>query len=230
MRTSVTAAFILIIGLAGQVVGEEDSPIQWEQDVMEAKAAPGATSHTFQFTFKNQSNEPVSIVAALPHCECTTTYFDPKPVPPGKKGTIEATFHFEHRVGPQEKGLSVYLDKFTSEPKNLRFHMELPQYYKLTPKSLTWDPNQPQEVELAFPDIDPGQVKVETLPETFPLTATLQADESGHRFTIQLTPNPSAPANLETPLNIRVRTETELPRLRTIPITIKPATESAASR
>lgn len=218
---------ISLLGLAisaGPLLqAEEKSPIHWKQEVLKAGAEPDATHHTFEFEFVNRSQEPVRIVAALPHCECTTTYFDPEPVPPGKTGVIEATFHFEHRVGPQKKGISVYLDKFFTGPKNLQFEINLPQYYTMTPESLTWDPEQAQTVELAFPEIDPGQVEIEELPETFPVSASLQSGDGGSTFIIAVTPNPTAPKNLETPLNVRLRTTTDLPRLRSIPVTIKPA-------
>lgn len=211
---------ILLLALAQPAFATE---IEWESTVESVKPAADAESHTFPFQFRNTGTEPIRVVAALPTCECTTTHFDPGPVPPGETGIITATLHFEYRVGLVEKGVTVYFDRNPKAAHELIIKAELPEYYTLEPAKLTWPIQGEQRVRLTFPEIDPGKVNLEELPPAYPIQARLQAvAEQPATYDIFIRPGAEAPLKLQTAITLQVQTETELPRLHTIPIAIEP--------
>jgi len=198
------------------------SDIEWESTTESVKPPIDAESHTYPFQFRNTGHEPVRIVAALPTCECTTVHFDPAPVPPGGTGMITATLHFEHRVGEVEKGVTVYFDRHPKQAHELTIKADLPEFYTLDPARLTWPIKNEQRVRLTFPKIDPGEVTLEELPLTYPVQARLQqVTDQPATFDLFLRPGSEAPRTLESTITLRIETETTLPRLRTIPISIQ---------
>jgi hypothetical protein len=47
---------------------------------------------TAEFTFENTSDKPVIIEDATAECGCTKPVFPPRPIAPGKTGTIKVTY------------------------------------------------------------------------------------------------------------------------------------------
>ncbi len=216
---------LLLIGWVAccQTASGAEGLIEWETDTLVRKPTREDESARAEFQFVNRGSEPLRVVAALPHCECTTVAFDPAPVPPGGRGTIAATLHFEHRSGPQEKGVSVYFDKYSSRPQTLMLRVELDDFYQRTPKFLTWDAKAPQRMRLTFPGMKPGSVSLVPLPEEYPFTAEVVPDGETTAMELVITPKLGAPSAIEAPLQIWLETEADLPRLRSIPLEVRPA-------
>ena len=59
------------------------------------------------FTFENQGTGSLVIASAITTCGCTVPKFDKKPVPPGKKGSLEVIFDTSGRSGIQTKTITV---------------------------------------------------------------------------------------------------------------------------
>jgi len=68
----------------------------------------GPVTHDFIFT--NASNRPVKIVSVQPSCGCTTPNWTKELIPPGKTGTITASFNPQGRPGFFNKSLTVTTD------------------------------------------------------------------------------------------------------------------------
>lgn len=61
-----------------------------------------------EFGFLNIGGEPVVIERVKPSCGCTVSEYPDKPVRPGDRGIVVATFNSAGKLGPQEKTLIVY--------------------------------------------------------------------------------------------------------------------------
>lgn len=62
--------------------------------------------YTFEFT--NTGDQPIEINRAQPSCGCTTPEWTKKPVFPGEKGFIKASYNSAGRPGPFDKSINVY--------------------------------------------------------------------------------------------------------------------------
>ncbi len=72
---------------------------------------------TAEFTFTNISTVPVIIEDATAECGCTKPEFPPRPIPPGKTGTIKVTY--------DSKTLGVFTKKVTVKLVNIQKPYEL---------------------------------------------------------------------------------------------------------
>lgn len=63
---------------------------------------------TYEFVFTNTGNQPVVIDKAKPSCGCTTPFYTRKPVQPGEKGSIKASFKSAGRPGSFNKSITIY--------------------------------------------------------------------------------------------------------------------------
>jgi hypothetical protein len=61
----------------------------------------------YTFTFENQGTGSLVIASAITTCGCTVPKFDKKPVPPGKRGSLEVIFDTSGRSGMQTKTITV---------------------------------------------------------------------------------------------------------------------------
>lgn len=66
------------------------------------------TIATYEFEFTNTGNQPIVIDKAKPSCGCTTPFYTRKPVQPGEKGSIKASFNSAGRPGSFNKSITVY--------------------------------------------------------------------------------------------------------------------------
>ncbi len=65
----------------------------------------GKVSHTFEFT--NTGGEPLIINKVRSSCGCTVPEWSKKPIPPGGKGFIKATYNASHRPGKFTKTITI---------------------------------------------------------------------------------------------------------------------------
>jgi hypothetical protein len=62
---------------------------------------------THVFEFKNVGDQPLQILKAEATCGCTKPEFSPRPVMPGKTGTIKVTFDSAGKPGPAHKDITI---------------------------------------------------------------------------------------------------------------------------
>lgn len=72
----------------------------------------GSRSHTFTLT--NNSDKPIVIQTVISSCGCTVPEWTKEPIPPGKQGTVTATFLNNQGPYPFDKLLSVYITGYTN--------------------------------------------------------------------------------------------------------------------
>ena len=63
---------------------------------------------THMFRFTNQGEQELRIESVKTSCGCTAAVISEEVIPPGKEGTISATFDTTHFSGEKAKGISVY--------------------------------------------------------------------------------------------------------------------------
>lgn len=69
------------------------------------KEEDGKQTHSFEFV--NESKQPIIIKQVRTSCGCTTPSWTRKPVAPGEKGYIKASFDPKNRPGPFNKSITV---------------------------------------------------------------------------------------------------------------------------
>lgn len=77
------------------------------------------------FEFKNVGDQPLQILKAEASCGCTTPEFSPKPVLPGKTGTIKVTFNSAGRVGPTHKDITIQSNAVQDDKSKDRYVLTL---------------------------------------------------------------------------------------------------------
>lgn len=73
------------------------------------------------FTFSNNSDEPVSILAVISTCGCTNVSWTRESIAPGGKGTVNATYSNDEGPYPFDKVLRVYT---SSQQKPIILHIK----------------------------------------------------------------------------------------------------------
>jgi len=74
-------------------------------DFGELKEEDGTAS--YQFKFKNISDQPVELTSVKASCGCTTPKWTKDPIPPGGEGMVEAVYDMRNRPGPFSKSITV---------------------------------------------------------------------------------------------------------------------------
>ncbi len=85
-----------------------DTRIEWQETLWDFGEIKEGETVTHTFHFKNTGTENLLIKRIETGCGCTTTEYDPKPVPPGEKGKIEIAFNSEGRYGRQYKEIRIF--------------------------------------------------------------------------------------------------------------------------
>lgn len=80
---------------------------------------------THVFEFKNVGDQPLQILRAEASCGCTTPEFSPRPVMPGKTGSIKVTFDSAGRVGPTHKDISIQSNAVQNDSSKERYIITL---------------------------------------------------------------------------------------------------------
>jgi hypothetical protein len=70
-------------------------------------SVPEGPDATCEFTFKNNSKDPIVIQKAQPSCGCTVPQFSSEPVLPGKTGTINVAYHTKGKPNAFTKTITV---------------------------------------------------------------------------------------------------------------------------
>jgi len=188
---SCIAGLIWTVVLCGQQKGPHISFEKESYSFGKIEEAKGPVSYTFSFT--NTGSEPLVLQSVLPSCGCTTPEWSRKPVEPGGKGFIKATFNPAGRKGPFDKSIKINSnniggvvslrfngevigkalsieDQFPFKIDNLRFSSLYISYGKISPgKSITRTlqviNTGNENVALSFPAVPP-HIEVMVNPST----------------------------------------------------------------
>lgn len=76
---------------------------------------------TCTFTYTNDTEEPVNILAVVSSCGCTEVDWTRKTIEPGGQGTVSATYANEDGPYPFDKTLTVYL---STQKKPVILHLK----------------------------------------------------------------------------------------------------------
>ncbi|TRX48402.1 DUF1573 domain-containing protein [Fulvivirga sp. M361] len=103
-------------------------------DFGEVKESNGPVTH--EFTFINNSKEPVTITGVRASCGCTTPAWTKEPVLPGNSGSIQAQYNPKNRPGAFNKSLTV---TFNGTAESLRLFIK----GKVSPKPRSIEEDMP---------------------------------------------------------------------------------------
>ncbi len=98
--------------VALEMTETDDSPqqktsIQFTQTEHDFGKVKEGEKVTYSYEFKNTGKTDLLIQSVRASCGCTKPKYDPKPVRPGKTGSIEVIFNTKYRPGKQRKAIRV---------------------------------------------------------------------------------------------------------------------------
>lgn len=80
----------------------------FEKETHEFGDIEEGTIATYEFEFTNTGDQPIEITRVQAACGCTTPEWTNKPIFPGEKGKIKASYNSQGRPGAFNKSVSVY--------------------------------------------------------------------------------------------------------------------------
>ncbi len=98
----------LILGLSRQGFTQQVEPISFSEtsfDFGKINEADGPVTH--EFTFVNNTIEPIQILNVKASCGCTTPAWTREPVAPGESGMVQAQYNPKNRPGVFNKSLTL---------------------------------------------------------------------------------------------------------------------------
>ncbi len=99
---------LVFIFLSGQLFAQQAEPISFLEttyDFGKVNESDGPIIH--EFSFKNNSKEPIQIIGVQASCGCTTPSWTKVPILPGEMGQIQAQYDPTNRPGGFNKSLTV---------------------------------------------------------------------------------------------------------------------------
>lgn len=116
------------------------------------------------FTVTNIGDDTLILTAVRPSCGCTASNYTKEGIPPGGKGSIEATYNPAHRPGNFNKAITVTCN----DPDNATVVLSIKG--KVTPKPKTKADFYPNKLgnlrfktnHLAFQEVKDSEIKVDT--------------------------------------------------------------------
>ncbi len=126
------------IGLGLALAGSVFAGLTFEREVIETSVEPGTRTFPFEFSFRNQGEEPVRITEVKASCGCTTTELELDLIAAGEGGKLTGVFHIGDRKGLQEKTVLVRTDAVDGAEKRLTLRVTVPRIVSLRPGLLFW--------------------------------------------------------------------------------------------
>jgi hypothetical protein len=110
MKLGVSMATILTVVFSLAVPAFAGPQFTFEKSVYDFNKVIQGKSVVHIFTFRNTGNAPGTITRVSSSCGCTVANVSDKVIPPGKTGTIKATFDTTDFFGPATKEFFVYMN------------------------------------------------------------------------------------------------------------------------
>lgn len=115
MRKIILISIALLLTLSFGFAQQKDPVMNFTKtkiDFGDLKQENGPASRVFEFT--NTGGKPVIISNVTSSCGCTTPTWSKQPIPPGKKGFVEAVYDPRNRPGNFSKTITVYSNSANS--------------------------------------------------------------------------------------------------------------------
>jgi hypothetical protein len=177
-----------LLCLALSVSAATAGVLSWDRPVLEVDATKGQKKIEAEFSFINNSSQPVEIRNIQTSCGCTTAELPQKVYQPGERGTLKAVFTPDGRKGLQKKSIAV---RFASEapPDVLALVVNIPEAFTISPQVLAWrksSANEPKFFEITPNDPKSSIKSVRAIGKDF--EASLEPHEEGKPYRVKVTP------------------------------------------
>ncbi|MEI6106613.1 MAG: DUF1573 domain-containing protein [Opitutae bacterium] len=184
---------LLLLAPALLVLANLAQALEWKAQHQSVTTAPFQLTSDIVFEFRNNTPRPVAIVSLQTNCDCLAAQADQSTYAPGATGTIKARFTIGDRSGPYERSITVVTNEAGS-PVKLHVHIEVPEIYTLTPRSVSWTRQaqiQEQVVELRpAPGLEISFTEARPTNEAF--QARLETVKPGRLYRLHLVPRSTA--------------------------------------
>lgn len=147
-------ALIVFSSFTSTLEAQQVEPISFSEksfDFGKVKEVDGPITH--EFTFTNNSNEPIQILNVKASCGCTTPAWTRDSIAPGNTGYIQAQYNPRNRPGVFNKSLTIT----TSLGETLRLYIR----GEVEPKVLTVEEKLRTEmggIRMKYPSVNLGKV------------------------------------------------------------------------
>jgi len=103
--------------------------LQWTSTEAVLRPQADGTMPVASYAFRNDSSAPVTIMQAVPSCDCTTINLPKKTYAPGESGVLGARFDPTGRSGTVSRTINVVTDEPGGQPQLLKLTAELPEVF-----------------------------------------------------------------------------------------------------
>ncbi len=110
--------------------------LRWESTTVQLDLHPLEVTGKVEFPFKNAGTTTVDILAVRTTCGCLEAKASTNQVAAGESGTVDVTYNFRKKTGPQRKGVAIRVSG--SRPVILYVQANVTEVYKLSAKRLGW--------------------------------------------------------------------------------------------
>ncbi len=222
--------------LAPAVAGESDNPgppeppaiaSAFRSTTVECHPLPGGPAVAVKWHFVNHWDFPLAIERIDQSCSCLhADASEHQPVPPGKSGTINASFVPGVHRGTLRKSIHVRIVGH-SQPVELIATAEIPHSVVISTQQISWTPEQPaatHTIELsAGTTTDIHITDVRGLqPRHY--NHHVETTGPGRKHRIHITPRPGA-----SNATLQIHTDSPDPRDRVFAVFLRPAPEPQAN-
>ncbi len=191
--------------------------LHFENPLLLLPVAADAQTTVANFSFTNDTDQPVSIEKVEKACSCLAVEVLESKLhyAPGESGVIRATFALENLIGEVEKNFQLYLkgDVLGRPTHTLTVRVQIPVLVKLSAKTLKWplgEPPQAQKIDIEMAHTKPIRVaSTQSSSDNFKLELRMLSE--GQHYELWVTPLNTAEPGLAV---IRVETDCEIPRHR----------------
>ncbi|MHC1697388.1 MAG: DUF1573 domain-containing protein [Geobacteraceae bacterium] len=109
MKIGISIVTILAAVLSLTVPAVAGPQLTFDKNVFDFHSVVQGKTVAHSFMFRNTGDAPATIARVSSSCGCTVANVSDKVIPPGKSGTIKATFNSSDFYGPVTKEVFVYL-------------------------------------------------------------------------------------------------------------------------
>lgn len=99
---------------AAQEESKSGPVIKFEESSHEFGDIEQGDKVNYIFTFTNTGTEPLILTEVVTTCGCTAPSWSREPVLPGKNGEVQITFNSAHKMGRQNKGITILSNAINS--------------------------------------------------------------------------------------------------------------------
>jgi hypothetical protein len=131
---SIASTLIVILLLAAPALASPK--FTFEKNVHDFDNVTQGRTVAHTFTFRNTGDAPGTIARVSSSCGCTVAIVSEKVIPPGKTGTIKATFDSSDFHGPVAKEIFVYLEGQQKPANTLTMKAVVVEELVVTPRQI----------------------------------------------------------------------------------------------